>query len=147
VSFGASQGTARVHVVVRNERAGALNVGQVYVIRGRANATTVRELRPVLDASSGFSFAFARQVVGERAPKAVLGELRPGDVMVTVENLESGPHTVCVIGLSGDLGADEYVEKLVGSAERLDVRCRPTTLAAGTEPVVLVQVPPMLRLE
>lgn len=147
VSFGAAQGDARVHVIVRNERAGALNVGQVYVIRGRVNATTVRELRPILDASSGFSFAFARQVVGERAPAAVRSELLPGDLTVTTESLEAGPHTVCVVGLAGDLGAEEYIEKLAGAAERLDVRCRPVTLASGTEPVVLVTVPPMLRVE
>lgn len=147
VSFGAAQGDSRVHVIVRNERAGTLNVGQVYVIRGRVNATTVRELRPILDATSGYSFAFARQVVGERAPAVVRDLLSPGDLTVTTESLEAGPHTVCVVGLAGDLGAEEYIEKLAGAAERLDVRCRPVTLASGTEPVVLVTVPPMLRVE
>ena len=147
VNFGAAQREGRLHVIVRNEREGSLNVGQVYVIRGRVNATTVRELRPILDASSSYNVALARQVVGERAPQAVRSELRPGDLMVTVEHLEMGQQTVCVVGLSGDLGAEEYFEKLQGTAERLDVRCRPVVLDKGQEPTLLVQVPPMLRVE
>lgn len=147
VDFGAAQREARMHVIVRNEREGELNVGQIYVIRGRVNAATVRELRPILDASHSYNLAMARQVVGERAPQVARAELRPGDLMVTIEHLETGPQTVCAIGLSGDLGAEEFLEKLQGSAEKLDVRCRPVVLENDQEPVILMQVPPMLRVE
>jgi predicted Ser/Thr protein kinase len=147
VNFGPSQGDSKVHIIVRNERAGALDVAQIYVVRGRVQATTVKELRPILDAASSTNLALARQVVGERAPQAVRAQLHAGDLLVTVEHLEAGPQSVCAIGLSGDLGAEDFLEKLQDSADKLDVRCKTLELLSAGEQVLLISVPPMMRVD
>jgi serine/threonine protein kinase len=147
VNFGQSQGDSKVHVIVRNERAGVLDVAQIYVLRGRVTATTMRELRPALDASASTSVALARPVMGERSPKPALGHLRPGDLLASIEHLEPGLQSLCAVGLSGDLGAEDFVEKLQDSADKLDVRCKSLVLSKTGEEVVQISVPPMLRLD
>lgn len=147
VNFGQSQGDSKVHVIVRNERAGALDVAQIYVLRGKVTATTMRELRLVLDASASTSLALAKPVTGERSPKMALEHLRPGDLLVTIEHLEPGLQSLCVVGLSGDLGAEDFVEKLQDSADKLDVRCKSMVLRKTGEELVQISVPPMLRLD
>lgn len=147
VNFGQSVGESKVHVIVRNERVGALNVAQIYVLRGKVNATTMRDLRPALDASPSTSVALAQPVVGERSPKAALSALQPGDLLVSLEHLDPGPQSFCAIGISGDLGAEEFLEKLKDSADRLDVRCKSLVLSKTGEEVLQITVPPMLRLD
>lgn len=147
LNFGQAVGESKVHVIVRNERAGALNVAQIYVLRGRVNAMTMRELRPALDASPSTSVALAQPVVGERSPKTALPHLRPGDLLVSLEHLDPGPQSFCAIGISGDLGAEEFLEKLKDSADRLDVRCKSLVLSKTGEEVLQISVPPMLRLD
>jgi Protein kinase domain len=147
VNFGPSQGDSKVHVVVRNERAGALDIAQIYVIRGRVQVDTLKELRPVLDSSRNTNVALARPTIGERAPVAVRPQLHPGDLLVSVDHLESGPHSICAVGLSGDLVAEDFLEKLRHSADKLDVRCREVRLEKGGEQVVLIDVPPMMRVD
>lgn len=147
INFGQSQGESIAHVIVRNERAGALDVAQIYVLRGRVQATTLRELRPILDASASTSLVLARQVVGEHFPAAAGPHLHPGDLFVSIEHLEAGLQSFCAIGLSGDLLAEDFLEKLQGSAEKLDVRCKSMTLTKDGEQVVQINVPPMVRVD
>ncbi len=147
VDLGQAHGEGKVHIIVRNERAGALDTAQIYVLRGRVQATTLRELRPALDASPNTSIIMARQMVGERFPPAALPHVRPGDLFVSIEHLEPGPLSLCAIGLSGDLGAEDYRAKLQDVADRLDVRCKSVTLTKSSEEVVQISVPPMMRLD
>jgi hypothetical protein len=147
VNFGPSQGDSKVHVIVRNERAGALDIAQIYVMRSRVQATTLKELRPVLDSSHNTNVALARPTIGERAPVAVRSQLHPGDLLVSVDHLEAGLHSICAVGLSGDLVAEDFLEKLRHSADKLDVRCREVRLEKGGEQVVLIDVPPMMRVD
>ncbi len=147
INFGQSQGEGKVHVIVRNERAGALDVAQIYVLRGRVQVSTVRDLRPVLDSSGSTSLTLARQVVGERYPGPAMQYLRPGDLFASIEHLDAGLLSLCAIGLSGDLGAEDFLEKLQDSSDKLDVRCTSVTLKKDGEEVVQISVPPMVRLD
>ncbi|MEZ4364292.1 MAG: protein kinase [Kofleriaceae bacterium] len=147
VDFGDSQGDSTIYVIVRNERAGALNVAQTFVLRGKVQATTLGELRPFLDASPSTNLAMARPTVGERGPNDPRPLLSHGDLFVAFEHLEAGVQSVCSIGLSGDFGAEDFIEKLQDSASKLDVRCKTVTLKKGAKLVVEIAVPPMVRVD
>lgn len=147
VNFGPSQGESKIHVIVRNERDGALDVARIYVVPGRVNPVTLKALRPILDASSSTNIALAPKVIGERAPQIVRAQLRQGDLLVSIDHLEAGVQSICAIGLSGDLVAEDFLEKLRDSADKLDVRCKTLKLSKDGEHVVLINVPPMMRLD
>ena len=105
---------------------------------------TVRDLDRVRFQGVGTQTRYAIPVVGENAPKELLGRLQSGDLIGHFEHARAGALTVCAYTLGGDLASSGPWMRLRDHADQLAVKCAPVEPDAR---VVILAVPPQPRLD
>ncbi|HEX8111822.1 MAG TPA: hypothetical protein VF516_29020, partial [Kofleriaceae bacterium] len=142
VSLGLAQPSRVLDVVVRSAISAPLEGAQVFLIRGKP---AIRSLGDLLRAAhTGIHSRLARPVAGEDVPHAVVGKIRPGDLLAHLEHAEPGELTVCALSFSGDLLDPDFWPRLRAHESELAVRCEPI---GPTTAIVEVAAPPQPSFE
>ncbi|HEX3757613.1 MAG TPA: serine/threonine-protein kinase [Kofleriaceae bacterium] len=142
VSLALTPPSRVLDVVVRSAIAAPLEGAQVFVLRGKP---AIRSLADMLRAAhAGLHSRLARPVAGEDVPRAVIGKVRPGDLVAHVEHADPGELTVCALSFSGDLLDPDFWPRLRAHESELAVRCQPI---AATTAVVELAAPPQPSFE
>jgi hypothetical protein len=130
-------------VIARSTVYAPLDTAQVLVFDGKV---TVRDVGDLLDRvqRGGLHASFAKPVVGERAPKTVIGKLRPGDLVAHFANISAGDLTVCAVGLNGDLSDPKVDQKIQAHIRDLQIKCEPV---GPNDRAVVVEAPPQKRFD
>jgi predicted Ser/Thr protein kinase len=131
-----------IDVVVRSRGVGALDGAQLLLVPGRPRVASVNDLLRIH--SSSIQVGFARPLVGESAPQAVIDKIRPGDLFSHLERAAPGELTACAIAFSGDLLDPASRKQLEANVNRLAVRCE---VVGATQAAVVIELPPQARID
>jgi hypothetical protein len=142
IDFEVAQRGVPVHVVVRNQVQAPLSLGVVLVIRGKFKGKVLADIDRF---KTGLLQARAFPVAPDEAPEAVRETIDAGDVLTRFPAVDPGEVTVCALGITGELGDQQYMKRLEQHARDMEIVCVPVQIGT-TEQVVMVEVPPMKRL-
>jgi hypothetical protein len=131
-----------LHIVVRNQVAAPIALAATFVIRGRFTGSVMKDLEKL---TSKMIRSRAFPVRREEAPQPVRGTVEAGDVLTRIAVIEPGEVTVCALGITGDLGDPQHMQRVERHIRDMAIVCKPLTITTADQ-VVLVEVPPMKRL-
>jgi hypothetical protein len=134
--------TRTIDVIVRSAVAAPVDGAEVIVIAGRQTIATIDDFSRL--PFTGMQTRFAVPVSGENAPRPVLDQLRPGDLIAHVEHASTGELTVCALSFTGDLMDPEFRRRVQAHFSQLSFKCKPVGPAAA---VVVLDVPPQQRFD
>jgi len=129
-----------LHVLVRSTSALPHDQARVHAFARTASPHTVRELDAMTDVIAS-STANARAAPNELPPSIRL-KWKPGDLYAQLA-VAPDTGTLCAVGVQVDERDPEFWKKYEAHSASLEAKCQP--LAA--EDIVVIEVPPMKRLE
>jgi serine/threonine protein kinase len=131
-------------VLARSELSTPLDAAQVLIVPGRIQPKTIDDLNAQARTGAHVNEGFAKAVVGESAPQAVLAKFRRGDLLVHFNDVAAGEVTACVIGIIGDV-SDPAVWRRIGEhPKEVQLHCE---TAAASDAVIVVEAPPQKRFD
>ena len=139
VALSLGGGSRLIQVIVRSTVASRVPSAEVFVLPGHVVSASLLSMVDLLKTSNVRS---ARQLEGESAPKAVLAQMKPGDMYATVRDVPDGDASACAMGLPDR--SDPTMKHIDEHLDRIEVRC--VDIPKGAE-VVVVEVPPFPRID
>lgn len=134
-------------IIVRSAVDAPLDGASVVLLAARyppGRLKTVGDLDRTRLQGPGTQSRYAVPVVGENAPKDLLGELQRGDLIGHFEHVRAGALTVCAYTIGGDLVTAKPWMRRRDHADQLAVNCAPVEPDAR---VAILAVPPQPRLD
>jgi hypothetical protein len=129
-----------VAVIVRPEFEGLFHGAATWTVQGRVSPKTLGELVKI---PTTIVQLWAR-VPHDKAPPALVGVVKPRDLIANARGMTAGEVTACAIAV-GDLGDEAYVKRLFHDVSKLELRCVTETIAAPSG-TIIVTVPAMKLL-
>ncbi|HEY4243406.1 MAG TPA: protein kinase [Kofleriaceae bacterium] len=131
-----------LRVLVRSSTMLPLTGAIVIVVPGKFSLTSMADVAKQLVTMGGLQSAPATAVFPEQPP-TVASVMKSGDVLALFKNApQSG--TACAFGVQGDFADPSFVEKLNRHMDEVHGVCAPIT---ADEPVLVIEAPPMKRLD
>ena len=142
VALRFTQSSRTLDAIVRSAVAAPLEGAQVIVVPGKRSIGTAADLIRVH--APDMQWSFAKPVVGEDVPRAVIGKIRHDDLVAHIEHATPGDVTACAIGISGDLLDPQVRRRFLAHLPQFTLKCEHVGPSAD---VVLLVTPPQQRFD